>query len=97
MNGVFLSVYPWTTPSRVTETNNNNIYTAANAYAQYENTFASKHYLKAMVGYNQELKQTKAISARAKNLLNQDFPVLSLNNDDKPVVGAGIQEWAVSG
>jgi TonB-linked SusC/RagA family outer membrane protein len=97
VNGVFLSVYPWTTPSRVTESNNNDTYTATNAYAQYENTFASKHYLKAMAGYNQELKHTKSISARAKNLLNQDFPVLSLNNDDKPVVGAGIQEWAVSG
>jgi len=96
-NGILLGAYPWTATPRVSESNSNDVYSVLNVYSQYENTFAEKHYLKLMIGYNQELKQNKSFNASVRNLLNQDMPVLSLNNDPKPNVGAGIQEWAVTG
>ena len=68
----YWSVYPWTTRLWVSEENYNDRYQAINAYAQYENTFG-KHYVKAMVGYNQELKQFKSFNVSVKNLINQDF------------------------
>lgn len=76
-NGVLLGVYPWTTPARVTEENFNDRYQAINAYAQYENTFGAKHYVKAMVGYNQELKQFKSFNASVKTLLIRTFLLLT--------------------
>ncbi|WBS74541.1 TonB-dependent receptor [Elizabethkingia meningoseptica] len=96
-NSVLLGVYPWTTPARVTEENFNDRYQAINAYAQYENTFGGKHYVKAMVGYNQELKQFKSFSASVKNLINQDMPSINLNYDQNPLIGGGINDWAVAG
>jgi TonB-linked SusC/RagA family outer membrane protein len=97
VNGVSLGLYPWTATPKVFESNSNDRYVALNSYAQYENTFGAKHYFKAMVGYNQELKQTKAFNASVKNLINQDIPVINLNSDSKPNVGGSINEWAVSG
>jgi len=92
-----LGYYPHNNPSRVSESNSHDLYQAANIYAQYENTFAEKHYLKAMVGYNQEEKHNESFSASTKNLVNQDYPFLKLNNDDKPSVGSGISDWALIG
>ncbi|WP_348620687.1 SusC/RagA family TonB-linked outer membrane protein [Pedobacter lusitanus] len=96
-NGTSLGPYPWTATPKVFEANNNDRYVALNSYAQYENTFGAKHYLKAMVGYNQELKQIKAFNASVKSLISQDIPVINLNSDLKPNVGGSIDEWAVSG
>ncbi|MEJ5961572.1 SusC/RagA family TonB-linked outer membrane protein [Pedobacter immunditicola] len=96
-NGTLLGLYPWTATPRVFESNTNDRYVALNTYAQYENTFFNKHYLKAMVGYNQEVKEVKAFNANVKNLINQDIPAINLNSDAKPNVGGVIDDWAVSG
>ena len=92
-----LGYYPHNNPSRVSENNSHDLYQAANIYAQYENTFAEKHYVKAMVGYNQEEKHNESFSVSTKNLVNQDYPFLKLNNDEKPSVGSGISDWALIG
>ena len=94
---ILLGPYPWNSPAYAWEGNNHDIYTAANIYAQYENTFDEKHYVKGMVGYNQETKHFESFSAQVKNLLNQDYPYLKLNNDPKPSVGSGISDWALVG
>lgn len=96
-NGVLLGTYPWTTPSRLLQTNSNDGYYALNGYIEYENTFASKHYVKAMAGYNEELKQNRNFSVTAKNLIDPTLPSLVPNYDPAPVVGAAQSEWAVSG
>ncbi|SDL11386.1 SusC/RagA family TonB-linked outer membrane protein [Siphonobacter aquaeclarae] len=96
-NGVLLGTFPWSRPSRVTEENNNDYYTAVNAYAEYTKTLADKHNFKGMVGFNQELKQTRYYSASAKNLIDQTMPAINLNNDPNPTVGGSRGEWAVSG
>lgn len=92
-----LGFFPYITTAYVEENNSHNRYASANIYAQYENTFASKHYLKVMAGYNQEEKHYEGFSATAKNLLNQDYPYLRLNNDEKPTVGSNISDWALLG
>ena len=92
-----LGYYPHNNPATVYEANRHDLYKAANIYAQYENTFAEKHYFKAMVGYNQESKHNESFSVQVKNLVNQDYPFLKLNNDDKPSVGSGISDWALIG
>lgn len=50
-----------------------------------------------MVGYNQELKQFKSFNVSVKNLVNQDLPSINLNYDPNPIVGGGINDWAVAG
>lgn len=94
---VVLGYYPHNLPATVGESNSHDIYTAINAYAQYENTFAKVHYLKVMLGYNQEYKRNESFSASVRNLLNQDYPFLALNNDPKPGVGSSIGDWALMG
>jgi TonB-linked SusC/RagA family outer membrane protein len=96
-DGVFLNVFPNTKPARVIQSNANDIYYALNSYAEYENTLAKKHYLKVLLGYNEELKQLNSINAAAKNLIDQTQPFLNPNFDDHPIVGQSVSEWAVSG
>lgn len=96
-NGALLGTYPWTTPSRLFQTSSSDSYYALNAYAEYENTFASKHYLKAMVGYNEELKQNRSFGVTARNLVDPTLPSLVPNNDKNPMLNAAQSEWAVSG
>lgn len=92
-----LGYYGLSVPSSVSESNSHDWYIAANIYAQYENTFAQKHYVKAMVGYNQEEKHNESFNVYVKNLLNAEYPYIKLNNDTKPIVGSGIGEWALLG
>ena len=47
VDGALLGTYPWTTPSRLYQTNSSDSYYALNAYAEYENTFAGKHFVQA--------------------------------------------------
>ncbi|MBC9797424.1 SusC/RagA family TonB-linked outer membrane protein [Sinomicrobium weinanense] len=96
VDGILLGTFPWTTPSSVREENSNDYYTALNSFMEYENTFG-KHYVKGMIGYNQELKQVKSFSATARNLIDQEKPAINLNNDDRPGVGGRQSEWAISG
>ncbi len=97
VDGVFLDVFPWTNPSRVTEYKANNNYTAFNAFATYENTLAGKHYLKAMVGYNQEYQHYQNTTSSVKNLVDPSLPAIGLNNDTKPSVTGVETEYALVG
>ena len=89
--------YPYTSPASVSESSSHDVYQATNIYAQYENTLAQKHYVKGMVGFNQESKRNESFSAGVKNLVNQDYPYIRLNNDDKPSVSSSIGDWALIG
>lgn len=87
VNGAFLDIFPWTNPSQVSENKQNNDYTALNAYATYENTFGSKNYFKALIGYNQEYHHYRLSNALARNLIDPELPAIGANNDTKPTVG----------
>ena len=47
-------------------------YISTNVYAEYENTFAGKHYMKVLAGYNYEQQDYKAISSERNGLLMPD-------------------------
>lgn len=97
VNGAFLNVFPWTNPSQVSETRQNNNYNAFNAYATYENTFASKHYFKATAGFNQEYQHYQLSNSLARNLIDPTLPAIGLNNDTKPIVGGTETQFALVG
>jgi len=97
VNGVFLNVFPHTNPSRIDEARRHNNYNALNAYATYENTFADKHYFKALAGYNQEYFHYQLSDSRAINLVDPTLPAIGVNNDPKPVVGGTETESALIG
>ncbi|HEX5553225.1 MAG TPA: TonB-dependent receptor [Chitinophagaceae bacterium] len=97
VDGVFLDVFPWTNPSQVSENRQNNNYTALNAYATYENTFGTKNYFKAIVGYNQEYQHYQLGSSVARDLIDPTLPAIGVNNDPKPSVGGIETESALAG
>jgi TonB-linked SusC/RagA family outer membrane protein len=97
VNGAFLDIFPWTNPSQVSENRQNNNYTSLNAYATYENTFAKKHYFKALVGYNQEYNHYQLSNSLAKNLIDPNLPAIGANSDSKPIVGGVETESALAG
>lgn len=97
VEGILLGTFPWTTPSSVTEITDNNNYFALNAFATYENTFAEKHYFKAMVGINREKSHYKRMQVFANNLVDPTLPAINLNNDPRPSITGAENEWALFG
>ncbi|WP_223151492.1 SusC/RagA family TonB-linked outer membrane protein [Chitinophaga varians] len=95
-NGILLGTFPWSKPSSVKESNNNDYYMALNAYAEYSRQFG-QHFLKAMVGYNQEKKQVKGFNVKVKNLIDQTMPAINLNNDNSPLADGRQYSWALAG
>ena len=70
--------YPYTNPSSVTRSNYNNKYHVFNAYADYEKTFSTKHYFKAMVGFNQENASYAYFAASREKLIVSSMPFMNL-------------------
>jgi TonB-linked SusC/RagA family outer membrane protein len=97
VNGALLDIFPWTNPSQVSENRQNNVYKAINAYATYENTFAKDHYVKLLVGYNQEYNHWQLSNALATNLVDPNLPAIGVNSASKPTVGGVETEAALVG
>lgn len=76
--------------------NNNRDYYSFNAYTEYEQTFAEKHYFKGMLGYNQELTKYQTVVSTRRDMLSQELPSLGLGAGDQ-LVGEGGYEWALRG
>lgn len=72
-------------------------YLAANAYLEYENTFAKKHYFKAMGGYNYEEKQWKGATSRRYDLLTPDTDAINLAMGESMSVSSNETRWRVAG
>ncbi|MBN2611988.1 MAG: TonB-dependent receptor [Bacteroidales bacterium] len=89
------NIYPWVNPNSVTLENNNDYYTAVNAYVDYEKSFG-KHNLKLLVGYNQEEKNYKWYSAKRENLINNDLPAINRATGEDYVDGS-ITSWGTQG
>lgn len=88
--------YPWTNPSSVTVTNNDDYYNAFNAFAEYTFSLKEKHNFKVMVGYNQENKHQKYHYAGRKNLIDSSNPSLNLAYGDMAMNGSETH-WSVNG
>ncbi len=65
-------------------------YLATNIYAEFEETFAQKHYLKAMAGWNYEQSQYKRINEDNTDLLTPDVENINLafGTDSKTVASS---------
>lgn len=72
-------------------------YIATNAYAEYEKTFAEKHYFKAMVGYNYEQEDWKGVTAKRYDLLSYDTDNLNLAVGEDVSTSSSASRWRVAG
>lgn len=65
-------------------------YLATNIYAEYEQTFAKKHYFKAMAGWNYEKSSAKEIYAKNDQMLTDDVNNLNLTfgTDNKEITSS---------
>jgi len=72
-------------------------YIAANAYAEYENTFADKHYFKAMAGYNYEMESWKAVQSKRYDLLTYNTDNINLAVGDDMSISSSASRWRVAG
>jgi TonB-linked SusC/RagA family outer membrane protein len=73
------------------------MYTASNLYAEYENTFAQKHYVKAMAGWNYETYSYKANSIQRNQLLLESAESVQLATGASIVPGASVTRWRTAG
>jgi TonB-linked SusC/RagA family outer membrane protein len=88
--------YPYTNPSSVSRTNYNNRYYVFNAYADYENTFREKHYVKVLAGFNQENASNKDFMATREKLMVSTMPYMDLAFGERYAVD-GESEYAIRG
>ena len=75
----------------------NTMYTASNAYSEYENTFAKNHYVKAMAGWNYETSSYKANSIQRNQLLLESAESIQLATGESITPGASVTRWRTAG
>ncbi|MDO4948895.1 MAG: TonB-dependent receptor [Bacteroidales bacterium] len=78
------------TYSNLAETMQYTDYIATNLYADFEQTFADKHYFKAMVGWNYERSKAKQVYAYNDDLLTDDVENINLamGTDNKSITSS---------
>ena len=77
--------------------NNETNYIGTNVYGEYENTFASDHYFKAMVGFNYEYNSMAAHYAERNGILKPDNADFNLTTGDNAIITGGGKTWAIMG
>lgn len=95
-DGAFNETYGRTSDGYYQMENKDKNYYSFNAYTDYENTFADKHYVKGMIGYNQELTRYSSFSGRRYGILSDNLPSLSLGTGNQVTTQDGY-EWALRG
>lgn len=73
------------------------LYTASNLYGEFEDTFADKHYLKAMAGWNYETSNYKANSIQRNQLLLESAESIQLATGESITPGASVTRWRTAG
>ncbi len=73
------------------------LYKASNLYAEYENTFVDKHYVKAMAGWNYETSSYKANSIQRNQLLLESAESVQLATGTSITPGASVTRWKTAG
>ncbi|EDM37158.1 hypothetical protein PBAL39_05148 [Pedobacter sp. BAL39] len=72
-------------------------YIATNIYAEFENTFNEKHYLKFMAGYNYEQSTYNRVAVQRNGLIFEDATDLNLALGQAITTGGGYDQWAILG
>ncbi len=89
--GNIAGYYYASVPNSVKRTSSQSVYNVLNAYADYENTFGSEHYLKAMIGFNQEYRNVDWFSAQRRDLILDDIPYISLASGENLTADAASE------
>lgn len=71
------------------------IYQAINAFGTYSHTFAQKHDVKAMVGFNQEWRHWERSVARRSSPVSEELGSFNLATGDNVQVQGNADEWAI--
>jgi TonB-linked SusC/RagA family outer membrane protein len=95
-DGNIIGYYGGSNPNRVIRTDYNDKYHVFNAYADYTNTFNQKHYVKVLVGFNQENAQYNWNQAERRNLIINTIPYINLASGTSYAYD-GINEYAIRG
>lgn len=82
---------------RMSEYNSSHEYLATNVFAEYENTFKDKHYLKGLIGFNYERRKDNNSKATRYGLLTPDVTNINLAVGDEMLISAGETKWSVAG
>lgn len=87
---------------RLSEVRNRNLYYQLNAYASYTRTFAEKHNIKVMAGYNYDYSSDRNVTARGYYQLSEELNDLNLTGTDnkgerKTLVSGGKESYATEG
>ncbi len=96
INSLFETYYGQTGDDSVWLRNFRRNHYAFNIYGQYENRFEGGHYVKAMVGYNQEWRHQQMFSAQRKELISDQIPAINLALGDQ-IVGGSEGEYSIRG
>src|SRR5690606_5444909 len=96
VNGDIIGYQSRSNPNGVSRTNYHDRYYVFNAFTDYTNLFNEKHYVKAMVGFNQENAQYNWLQAERENLIINSIPYMSLASGERYAFD-GIDEYAIRG
>lgn len=77
--------------------NSHKSYIAANLYGEYENTFASAHHVKAMIGYNFEQERFESTTVLRNGLIYPDARDISLALGQSISTDGGWEQWDILG
>lgn len=72
-------------------------YTALNAYAQYDDTFAGKHNVKVLLGYNYEQQIYKSTYTQRNGLITPDVTHINFALGENMVISSGGNKWRYAG
>jgi TonB-linked SusC/RagA family outer membrane protein len=89
--------YLGTTTNDLREVRQRTQYLATNIYGEYENTFRSLHYFKALLGYNYEQSTFKGLSAQRNGLIFENANDINLALGNNYLTTGGWEEWAILG
>lgn len=82
---------------RITNNKQTNRYLFANLYGEYENTFATKHYFKGLVGYNYEQQTYNSTSIAKNGLLTENTENINLALGSSVTATAGYNKYRLAG
>jgi len=89
--------YIGTTTNYINDVYRETTYMTTNLYTEYENTFKTDHYVKAMVGYNYEQSNFKRLSAQRNGLIFEDANDINLALGQAITTTGGWERWKIQG
>lgn len=88
--------FAWSKNDYLQNSTSQDYYSAINAYIDYEIQL-KRHYLKAMIGYNQESKAIRGYGARRLSPISSDLDYIGLATGEISMQGNASTAWGVEG